>query len=133
MNTIRAALTAAAAAAVTVLAVGCSPDTETATAEPVASALAGLPAAASAAKEKIDLGAFAAAYRQAYPALAEGRTDQAIGDDAENTCFDVLAAQEPGVVTNHVIARFTGQDGTAPTAAQADAIIELVKANGCTA
>jgi hypothetical protein len=75
--------------------------------------------------------AFVSAYRKAFPDLAIGRKDKPIMYDAENTCLDVQQGTDTATLTKHVMARFTAQDGTVPTAAEAAAILALVRKEQC--
>jgi len=82
-------------AAVAVLATGCSSSADDA---PAAAPASSSPAAASttaavpttAAQPAVDPAAWVAAYRSAYPALAEGRSDDGIANDGDRVC-DYLA------------------------------------------
>jgi hypothetical protein len=47
-----------------------------------------------------------AAFRVAYPKLAEGREDRPISNDADNTCVDLRDAKTPAEVTKLVKGRF---------------------------
>lgn len=91
-------------AAVALLATGCSSSAdEASTAAPssssptAASTTAAAPTSAAettAAQTTVDPAGWVAAYRSAYPALAEGRSDDGIANDGDRVC-DYLA--EPGM------------------------------------
>jgi predicted small lipoprotein YifL len=88
-----------------------------------ASAQQGRPGAAA-------LAAFVAAFRVAYPPLAEGREDRAITNDAKNTCGDVRLGVDETTAVKHVAGRF-GRDGATLPTGQATAVYRLVRANAC--
>jgi len=122
-------------AAVALLATGCSssaddaPAAAPATSAPASSA----PAAASttaaapttAAQPTVDTAAWVAAYRSAYPGLAEGRSDNGIANDGARVC-DYLA--EPGM-TADLFQRRMGmalqRNGTTPSPADITKIAQL--------
>ena len=91
-------------------AVALGSDTTTSTPTTTASTASTAPAAAR--TTSTGERAFLVTYRKALPALAAGRKDAA-------------------TLRKNTKARFTGQDGTAPTTAEADAIVELVKLTVC--
>lgn len=74
-----------------------------------------------------DYSAVIAAYRKRFPALAEGRSDKGLSNDVKGTCFAISEGKDDDVLRTYVAGRFAGQDGTAPTPEQADAIIALVR------
>lgn len=46
-------------------------------------------------------------------------------------CLDIAQGKDAAALRKNTKARFTGQDGTAPTTAEADAIVALAKASVC--
>lgn len=121
--------------AVALLATGCSSSTDEA---PTAAASSSSPAAGSttaaaptaassttAAETAADPAAWIAAYRGAYPALAEGRSDDGIANDGDRVC-DYLA--EPGM-TRDLFQRRMGtaleRNGTTPSPEDIDKIAQI--------
>ena len=117
-------------AAVALLASGCSSEADEAPAAAPSSrsaAAASTTAAAptSAAQATVDPAGWVAAYRSAYPALAEGRSDDGIANDGDRVC-DYLA--EPGM-TLDLFQRRMGmaleRNGTTPSADDIAQIAQL--------
>jgi hypothetical protein len=77
-----------------------------------------------------ELAAFVTAFRTSYPALAQGRKDRPIADDADNTCGDVFLGGDEVTIVKHVGMRFARDGGSVPPA-QAKAIYRLVRAKAC--
>lgn len=69
-------------------------------------------------------------FREAFPDLANGRTDKGISNDAINTCHDHAQGEPEDVILRRVAARFE-RNGTTPDTAMATGILNLIKATAC--
>ncbi|GAD87444.1 hypothetical protein [Nocardia asteroides] len=115
--------TAAIAASATVFALllaGCGDDTSTTTAATSTSA------AAAAQVDSGKAGMFVVSYRNAFPKLAEGRDDAAIGGLLTQTCGDIKAGKAEADVVAGVV-KNAKNGATAPTTEEAQAIYQMAK------
>lgn len=116
--------------------VGCSAGTTEGTAPTVSTEQTGAQAAAQARldeQERLAVSpqglAYVAAFRAAYPPLADGRDDRYIGRDGVRICDD-LAAEGLDVVMRRVPLRVE-RNGVVPDEAQTRAIIALARQHFC--
>ncbi|MEV6362819.1 hypothetical protein [Nocardia asteroides] len=114
--------TAAIAASATVFALllaGCGDDTTT-------TAATSTSAAAAAQVDSGKAGMFVVSYRNAFPKLAEGRDDAAIGGLLTQTCGDIKAGKAEADVVAGVV-KNAKNGATAPTTEEAQAIYQMAK------
>lgn len=90
-----------------------------------ATGLAGRPDAAH-------IAAGVAAFKAEFPQLASGRADKGIGNDIDNTCFDIARGEDQSVVLRRVASRFE-RNGITPDATQAAGIVKMVQTAACPA
>jgi hypothetical protein len=121
-----------AATVLLVAACGSSSSATTVSATPVeATSSSAAPSTHSAGRpDAAHLAAGVAAVKKAFPALTTGRTDKSIGNDIDNTCFDMANGEDQAVILRHVAGRFE-HDGTTPNQTQAAAIMKLIQTTAC--
>jgi ABC-type glycerol-3-phosphate transport system substrate-binding protein len=95
-----------------------------------AAAPASTTAKAAGRPDEAHVAAGVAAFRKAFPDLAKGRTDKAIGHDVDAVCFDQAQGNPESVDT---IGRRFENGGVRPDAAQAAAIAKAIQAAACPA
>jgi hypothetical protein len=72
--------------------------------------------------------AYVAAFRQGWPALAQGRSDKGIGNDVDNFCGD-LSRGEDAASAARLMGRRIATDTATPDAATVAAVVKLATAH----
>lgn len=98
-------------------------------ADPASAPTAGAPPE-PALEDSPEAAAFAVAFRQQFPELAEGRDDGHIGRDGVRVCTLDLAQGGDGLALSQIPLRFE-RNGIVPDAATAQAILDLAKTEVC--
>ncbi len=146
-NVIRtSAAIAATASALALFIAGCEDETTSSVAQPTASGSATASATASATEtsdaaapstgatspkgdmglDSVKIGSFVVAYKQAFPSLAEGRSDEEIGEIFTETCDDIHEGKAEDEILTEVSNRTKNGRGSA-SPEESKAIYEMIK------
>jgi hypothetical protein len=144
-NVIRtSAAIAATASALALFIAGCEDETTSSVAQPTASGAASATASATESGDAaapstgatspkddtgldgVKVGSFVVAYKQAFPSLAEGRSDEEIGEIFTETCDDIHEGKAEDEVLTEISNRTKNGRGSA-SPEESKAIYEMIK------
>ncbi|MBF6323462.1 hypothetical protein OG935_13190 [Nocardia cyriacigeorgica] len=135
---------AATASALALFIAGCEDETTSSVAQPTASGAASATASAAESGDAaapstgatspkddtgldgVKVGSFVVAYKQAFPSLAEGRSDEEIGEIFTETCDDIHEGKAEDEVLTEISNRTKNGRGSA-SPEESKAIYEMIK------
>ncbi|MFC8044426.1 hypothetical protein [Nocardia sp. NPDC057353] len=117
------AAVAACATALTLVLAGCGGDDATATSS---SSSAAATTSAPQLVDAVKAGTFVISFRSAFPALASGKDDAALGNTLNQTCADIRAG-EPEAEIRDAVAERVAANGKNASPEEAAAIFQMVK------